>query len=156
MMKRILITGAAGQLGSTLRETLKPHAESLRLSDIAGITDLGPNEEFVQCDIADGAAVKALVEGCDAIVHLGGISVEKSFDLIEAANLRGVYNLYEAARLHGMPRIIFASSNHTIGYYRQDERLRHTDPFRPDSLYGVSKIFGEAIASLYHSKFGQE
>ncbi len=155
-MKRILITGAAGQLGTILRETLKPHAEELRLSDITEITDLGPNESFVPCDIADGEAVKSLVEGCDGVVHLGGISVEKNFDLIEAANLRGVYNLYEAARLYGQPRIIFASSNHTIGYYRQEQRLKHTDPFKPDGLYGVSKIFGEAVASLYHDKFGQE
>ncbi|OCX61293.1 NAD-dependent dehydratase [Thioclava sp. SK-1] len=156
MLNRILITGAAGQLGAVLRQKLKPHAKMLRLSDITDLGVAAPGEEIVLCDLADGAAVDALVEGCDAIVHLGGISVEKSFDLIESANLRGVYNLYEAARMHGLPRIIFASSNHTIGFYTQDQRLSHTDPFRPDSLYGVSKIFGEAVASLYHDKFGQE
>ena len=134
MMNRILITGAAGQLGGMLREKLKGRAGVLRLSDVADLGPAGEGEEIVPCDLADGAAVKRLVEGCDGIVHLGGISVEKSFDLIEAANLRGVYNLYEAARAHGMPRIVFASSNHTIGYHEQTERLDHTAPYRPDSL----------------------
>ena len=156
MMNRILITGAAGQLGGMLREKLKGRAGVLRLSDVADLGPAGEGEEIVPCDLADGAAVKRLVEGCDGIVHLGGISVEKSFDLIEAANLRGVYNLYEAARAHSMPRIVFASSNHTIGYHEQTERLDHTAPYRPDSLYGVSKIFGEAVAQLYYDKFGQE
>ncbi len=155
-MKRLLITGAAGALGSMLRQRMAGYADVLRLSDVADLGEATEHEELVQCDLADGQAVMDLVKDCDAIVHLGGISVEKSFDLIEAANLRGVYNLYEAARAHGQPRIVFASSNHTIGYYGQNERLTASDPFKPDSLYGVSKIFGEAVASLYHSKFGQE
>ncbi|EPX75511.1 NAD-dependent epimerase/dehydratase family protein [Salipiger mucosus] len=156
MMNRILITGAAGQLGSVLREKLKGHAKVLRLSDMADLGPAGEGEEIVPCDISDGDAVMDLVEGCDGIVHLGGISVEKSFDLIESANLRGVHNLYEAARAHGRPRIVFASSNHTIGYHDQTTRLDHTSPYRPDGYYGVSKIFGEAVASLYWDKFGQE
>lgn len=100
------------------------------------------------CDLSDGDAVMRVVEGCDGIVHVGCISVEKSFDLIEAANLRGVHNLYEAARAHGQPRIVFASSNHTIGYHSQTARLDHGAPYRPDGYCGVSKIFGEAVASL--------
>ena len=156
MMNRILITGAAGQLGTVLREKLRGHASILRLSDVADLPPAREGEEVVQCDLSDGAAVMKLVEGVDGIVHLGGISTERAFDLIEAANLRGVYNLYEAARAHGMPRIVFASSNHTIGYHDQTTRLDHGAPLRPDSLYGVSKIFGEAVASLYHDKFGQE
>jgi uronate dehydrogenase len=156
MMNRILITGAAGTLGTMLRDKLRGHAKILRLSDVAEMPPAEAGEEVVPCDLSDGDAVLRLVEGCDGIVHLGGISVERSFDLIEAANLRGVYNLYEAARAHGMPRIVFASSNHTIGYHDQTTRLDHTAPYRPDGLYGVSKIFGEAVASLYHDKFGQE
>lgn len=156
MINRILITGAAGQLGVMLRDKLRGKADILRLSDVADLGEARDGEEVVQCDLADGEAVAALVEGCDGIVHLGGISVERNFDLIEAANLRGVYNLYEAARAHGMPRIVFASSNHTIGYHLQTERLDHRSPYRPDGLYGVSKIFGESIASLYYDKFGQE
>ncbi|MBR9838845.1 MAG: NAD(P)-dependent oxidoreductase [Rhodobacteraceae bacterium] len=156
MLNRLLITGAAGQLGSMLREKLRGRAAILRLSDVADLGEAHDGEELVPCDLSDGDAVMRLVEGCDGIVHLGGISVEKSFDLIEAANLRGVYNLYEAARAHGRPRIVFASSNHTIGYHPQTARLDHSAPYRPDGYYGVSKIFGEAVASLYHDKFGQE
>ena len=155
-MKRLLITGAAGGLGRMMRDRLAPLAETLRLSDIVGIDDPRPNEEVVTCDLADAGAVMRLVEGCDGIVHLGGVSVERSFDLILDANIVGLYNLYEAARAHAMPRIMFASSNHTVGFHPQDRRLKASDPMKPDGLYGVSKCFGEAIASMYHSKFGQE
>ena len=155
-MKRLLITGAAGGLGRMLRGRLGHLADVLRLSDVADMGKPAAHEECLVCDLADEAAVFDLVSGCDGIVHLGGISVERSFDLIEQANLRGVYNLYEAARANGMPRIVFASSNHTIGYYPQDQRLGVDDPVRPDGLYGVSKVFGEAMARMYHDKFGQE
>ncbi|WP_128255306.1 NAD-dependent epimerase/dehydratase family protein [Falsirhodobacter deserti] len=155
-MQRILITGAAGGLGRVMREKLKPLAETIRLSDISDMGEAGPNEEIVRCDLGDEAAVLDLVEGCDAIIHLGGVSVEQSFDKILNGNIKGVYNLYEAARAHGHPRIVFASSNHTIGFYTQDQRLTPDMPMKPDGLYGVSKCFGEAMASLYHSKFGQE
>jgi uronate dehydrogenase len=156
MLKRLLITGAAGGLGRMAREHLVPMAETLRLSDVAEMAPAGAKEEVVPCDLGDRDAVFDLVSGCDGIVHFGGISVEKSFDLILNANIAGVYNLYEAARAAGMPRIVFASSNHTIGFYKQDQRLTPDMPMRPDSLYGVSKCFGEAIASMYFDKFGQE
>ncbi|WP_045392330.1 NAD(P)-dependent oxidoreductase [Falsirhodobacter sp. alg1] len=155
-MKRLLITGAAGGLGRVMRDQLAPMAEILRLSDISDMGEARPNEEIVQCDLGDEAAVASLVEGCDAILHLGGVSVEQAFEPILNANIRGVYNLYEAARAHGHPRIIFASSNHTIGFYKQDQKLTPDMPMQPDGLYGVSKCFGEAMASLYFNKFGQE
>ena len=155
-MKRLLITGAAGGLGRTMRDRLKPMAETLRLSDLAEMAPAGDGEEVVTCDLADAAAVDALVAGCDGIVHFGGVSVERPFNPICDANIRGVYNLYEAARAHGHPRIVFASSNHAVGFHRQDRHLTVHDPVRPDGLYGVSKVFGEAIASMYHDKFGQE
>ncbi|WP_126976641.1 NAD-dependent epimerase/dehydratase family protein [Frigidibacter oleivorans] len=155
-MKRLLITGAAGGLGRGMRRRLADRAEILRLSDLANLGDAAPHEEIMPCDLGDAAAVHRLVEGCDAILHLGGISVEDRFAPILNANILGVYNLFEAARAHGRPRIIFASSNHTIGYYRQDQRLDVTMPLRPDGLYGLSKCFGEGMARLYHDKFGQE
>lgn len=155
-MERLLITGAAGGLGRAMRSRLAPLAKTLRLADIVEITDTAPNEEAVTCDLGDPAAVREMVKGCDGIVHFGGISVEAPFSQILNANLLGLYNLYEAARAEGQPRIVFASSNHTIGFYRQDERLDATMPMKPDGLYGVSKCFGEALASMYHSKFGQE
>lgn len=155
-MKRLLITGAAGGLGSVCRKRLAHMADTLRLSDVADLGEAGPNEELVQCDISDKAAVERLVEGCDGIIHLGGRSTEDSWEVIRAANIDGMFNLYEAARKHGNPRIVFASSNHAIGYHKQTEQLDADARTRPDGLYGVSKVFGEAIASMYHDKFGIE
>lgn len=156
MLDRLLITGAAGNLGRAMRTRLAPLAKTLRLSDIVEIEQTGPNEESVVCDLGDEAAVDRLVAGCDGIVHFGGISTEDRWDKILNANIQGIYNLYEAVRAHGSPRVVFASSNHAIGYYRQDQHIDAHVVTRPDGLYGVSKCFGESMASLYHDKFGVE
>lgn len=155
-MKRLLITGAAGGLGRVARRRLAHLADTLRLSDIADLGAPGPNEEIVQCDLADAQAVMGLAEGCDGILHLGGISLEQSFAKILDANIIGLRNLYEAARVHGQPRIFYASSNHVTGFYRQDELVDLRSAPRPDGLYGVSKCFGEALARFYYDKLGQE
>jgi len=123
---------------------------------MADLGEAAPHEEIVQCDLGDKAVVEALVAGCDGIVHLGGSSVEDTWQIIRNANIDGVFNLYEAARKCGRPRIVFASSNHAIGFYRQTDYIDGRAPTRPDGLYGVSKVFGEAIASMYHDKFGIE
>lgn len=157
MLERLLITGANGNLGKVCRQRLGHLARTLRLSARKGLGEAAPNEEIVYCDLADKAAVAALVEGCDGIVHMGGQSVEAPWDTIRAANMDGVFHLYEAARKAPVtPRIVFASSNHVIGYHRQTERLDAGAPTRPDGLYGVSKVFGEALARMYHDKFGIE
>lgn len=155
-MHRILMTGAAGGLGRLMRAPLRELAPVLRLSDIAECGPAGPGEELAPCDLADAEAVAAAVAGCDFIVHFGGMSVENRFEVLLEANIRGTYNLFEAARRHGRPRILFASSNHAIGFHPREARLDGTSPQRPDSLYGVSKCFGEALASLYWDKFGVE
>ncbi|WP_305969325.1 MULTISPECIES: NAD(P)-dependent oxidoreductase [unclassified Mameliella] len=159
MLKKLLITGATGNLGVVCRERLKPIAETIRLSDRPG-ADMGqaaPHEELVPCDLGDKAAVEALVDGCDGIVHMGGQSVEANWDTVRNANIDGVFHLYEGARKSSVkPRIIFASSNHAIGFYKQTERLDANSTPRPDGLYGVSKVFGEAMASMYHDKYGIE
>ncbi|MDA7426374.1 NAD-dependent epimerase/dehydratase family protein [Thalassococcus lentus] len=157
MLKKLLITGANGTLGRLCRERMHPFAETLRISDLGDLGDAAPHEELVACDLGDKAGVEALVEGCDGIIHLGGQSTEGTWDAVRHANIEGVANLYEAARKSSAPpRIIFASSNHAIGFYKQDENLDAHATTRPDSLYGVSKVFGEAMASLYHDKFGIE
>ncbi|MFC3282999.1 NAD-dependent epimerase/dehydratase family protein [Litchfieldella rifensis] len=156
MLNRILVTGAAGGLGSSLRPHLSRLAYHVRLSDIVDLEPADSHEEIVKADLSDMQAVDALVDGCDGIIHLGGVSVERSWDNILPANIMGTYNVYEAARKHGKPRIVFASSNHTIGFYTRDTRLDTEVTHRPDSLYGVSKCFGENLASLYHDKFGME
>lgn len=155
-MKRILITGAAGGVATLLRQRIGHAAEAIRLSDVADVGELRANEEFMACDLGDEAGVSRIVAGCDGIVHLGGVAKENTFANIMNANLLGVYNLYEAARANGLPRIVFASTNHTIGYYRQDQRLHADMPTQPDGLYGVSKCFGEQMARMYFHKFGQE
>lgn len=155
-MKRLLITGAAGGLGKVARKRLIHLASVLRLNDVADLGRADLNEELVQCDLADAQAVMDMVEGCDGIVHLGGVSTEQSFSKILDANIIGLRNLYEAARAHGHPRIFLASSNHIVGFYRQDEPVDLSSPPRPDGLYAVSKCFGEALARFYHDKLGQE
>ena len=156
MLNRLLVTGAAGGLGQALRPYLSRLAHHVRLSDIVELEKGGNHEEFVRCELSDGEAVSELVRDCDGIVHLGGISVESPWQSILQANIIGTYNLYEAARHHGRPRVVFASSNHTIGYYPRTTHLDTESPHRPDSLYGVSKCFGEDLASLYYHKFNVE
>ena len=154
---RLLLTGAAGGLGKVLRERLRPFADILRLSDIANLAPAqGAFEEVVPCNLADKAAVDALVAGCDAIVHLGGVSVERPFEEILEANIKGVFHVYEAARRHGVKRVVFASSNHVIGFYRQSEKLDAHAARRPDGYYGLSKSFGEDVAQFYFDRWGIE
>ena len=153
---RILLTGAAGNLGRVLRERLTRYCDVLRSSDLGPIGDLHEGEESMPCDLGDAAAVDALVRGCDAIVHFGGVSVERPFEEILPANIQGTYNLYEAARRHGVRRIVFASSNHVTGFYRQDEVVSPEDPPRPDGYYGISKAFGEQLARFYFDRYGIE
>ena len=156
-LHRLLLTGAAGALGKVLRERLAPCAGTLRLSDIAPMAPpASAREEVVPCDLADKAAVDALVAGCDAIVHLGGVSTEHAFEPILEANIKGVFHIYEGARRHGARRIVFASSNHAIGFYRQDEHIDARAPHRPDSYYGLSKSFGENLAQFYFDRYGIE
>jgi uronate dehydrogenase len=154
---RLLLTGAAGGLGKVLRESLKPYAKVLRLSDIAEMAPAVGNHEEVQiCDLADKAAVHQLVEGVDAILHFGGVSVERPFEEILGPNISGIFHIYEAARRHGVKRVIFASSNHVIGFYKQDQTIDAQSPRRPDSYYGLSKSYGEDMATFYFDRYGIE
>lgn len=155
-MSRILLTGAAGMLGKMLRETLHGYCDMLRVSDIAPLENARQGEEVIQCDLGDLEAVTSLVDGCDFIIHLGGMSVENKFETILNANIRGTYHIYEAARQKSVSRILFASSNHAIGFHERDTVLDADAPTRPDSLYGVSKCFGENLARYYYDKFAIE
>ncbi len=154
--EKLLLTGAAGGLGQALRERLKANCDVLRLSDRVDFGAAQPGEEVVLADLADAAAVDAMVAGTQAIVHLGGVSVEAPFAPILQANILGVYNLYEAARKHGARRIVFASSNHVTGFYRQSETINASHPPRPDGLYGLSKAFGEDLSRFYFDRYGIE
>jgi uronate dehydrogenase len=153
-IRRILLTGAAGGLGKMLRAQLVGAAEIIRLSSRSNLGEAALHEEIVYADLADAAAVDRLLEGVDAVVHMGGQSTEAAWDVILASNIVGMINLYEAARKAGTRRIIFASSNHAIGMYPRTTRLDHTSPPRPDSRYGLSKAFGEDLGCFYAYKYG--
>lgn len=147
------MTGAAGGVGRYLRREFTGRYRLL-LTDIKPVADLSPEEQFVAADLADAETLTELTRGVDGIVHLGGYSVEGPWEKIRAANIEGTYNLYEAARGNGVPRIVFASSNHAIGFYERGKTIDHSVMPKPDSRYGVSKVFGEALASLYADKYG--
>ena len=154
--EKILLTGAAGGLGKALRDRLKANCSVLRLSDRVAFGPALAAEEIVLADLADEASVDRMVAGVNAIVHLGGVSVEGPFAPILQANILGVYNLYEAARKHGVKRVVFASSNHVTGFCRQSETIRPSQPARPDGFYGISKAFGEDLSRFYFDRYGIE
>jgi uronate dehydrogenase len=153
---RLLLTGAAGGLGKVLRQRLKPFCATLRLSDIADLGIAESQEELVRCDLADAKMVDALLAGVDAVVHMGGVSVEGPWEPILRANIMGAHNLYESARRHGVKRVVFASSNHAIGFYPQKQAIGTDISLRPDGNYGISKAFGENLSRFYFDRYGIE
>ncbi|MFE7236726.1 NAD-dependent epimerase/dehydratase family protein [Streptomyces sp. NPDC057582] len=155
--RTVLLTGAAGGLGTLMRGLLPAYGYELRLFDVAPIEGA---PDAITADLGDKEALREAVRGVDAIIHLAGISLESSFDKILRANIEGTYNLYEAAREEGVRRIVFASSNHTIGYHPRplpgDPLIPIDTPRRPDTFYGLSKSFGEDLAQLYWDKHAME
>ena len=154
-MKTILITGASGDVGTHLRRELAGKYV-LRVSDLRPLKKINKEEKFVRADISKFSDALRITKGVDAVVHLGGYSVEGPWEGILSANIIGCYNVFEAARRNGVRRILFPTSNHAVGYYRRDQTIDHRVYPKPDSRYGVSKVFGEALASLYADKYGME
>jgi uronate dehydrogenase len=153
-MQNILVTGAAGGIGTRLRALMRGLYPSILWSDIRKPDDLKADENFAIADLADLAAVERLVDGIEGIVHLGGQSIEAPWERILSANIVGGYNLFEAARRKRVERVVFASSNHAIGFYPRSRKIGVGVTVRPDSRYGVSKAFGEALGALYAYKHG--
>ena len=153
---RLLITGAAGNLGKELRRGLAPLTATLRLTDRGEMAPAADHEEIVMGELGDFDAVMRIVEGCDAIVHFGAAPVERPWAEILESSIKGGYNVYEAARRHGIKRIVYASSIHAVGYERREDGADTDTPHNPDSLYGVSKCFVEDLAKMYFNKFGIE
>lgn len=150
----VLVTGAAGGIGTLMRPRLARPGRVLRLLDVAPI-EPGPDEEAVRASVTDLAAVIEACRGVDAVLHLGGRSLEAPWDRIMETNIDGTYKVFEAARRAGVPRVIFASSNHAVGYHTPDEYPLSEDvPPLPDTYYGVSKVAGEALGALYHHRYG--
>ena len=153
-MKTVLINGATGDVGNHLSRELAGRYK-LRLSDRRPLKP-PKGQTFVKADIAKMADALRITKGVDAIVHLGGYSVEGPWESILQANIIGCYNVFEAARRNGVKRVLFPTSNHAVGFYRRDQTIDHRVYPKPDSRYGVSKVFGEALGSLYAEKYGME
>jgi uronate dehydrogenase len=153
-MKRILITGAAGKIGSVLRKGLRGSYPLIRLLDIAPLGAADTGEELYVTDIQDIAALEKAVTGVDCVVHLAGMSTEAGWEKVLRLNIEGCYNVFEASRRAGVKRIIFASSNHAVGFHRRERFIDTNVVPRPDTRYGVSKVFGEALGRLYADKYG--
>ena len=154
-MKTILITGAAGDVGTHLRRELAGKYR-IRASDLRTPKVKFKNQPFMRADISRFADALRITKGVDAIVHLGGYSVEGPWEGILSANIIGCYNVFEAARRNGVTRLVFPTSNHATGFYRRSETIDHRVYPKPDSRYGVSKVFGEGLGSLYAAKYGMQ
>lgn len=151
---RVLLTGAAGRIGTALRAGLRGRCE-LRSLDVRPIEDVAEGEEARVVDVRDGAAFAAAAEGCEAIVHLAGIpTTDAPHDALLQVNVLGTYNAFEAAVAARCGRVVFASTNHVTGFYPSGDVVTPDMPVRPDSLYGVSKVYGEALGRLYHDRHG--
>lgn len=153
--EKILLTGAAGRIGSVLRRGLRDRWR-LRLLDRDAPACLDPREEAVEADIRESAPLVRAAQGCAAVIHLAGIPTEAPNDDLLDINARGTYNVLQAAVTAGCRRFVFASTNHVTGYYPADMRISPDVPVRPDGLYGASKVYGEALCRLHHDRDGLE
>jgi uronate dehydrogenase len=152
--RRILVTGAAGKVARSVRPQIAALCNELRLTDIVPFDATGPNQDVHVADLADAGTLPALLEGVDAIVHFAGYPREASWQVLLDANIRIVVNLWEAAAAAGVRRILYASSNHAVGYYPRNEHIDSRVPARPDGRYGATKVFMEAVAQMYADKIG--
>lgn len=139
-----------------LRPRLRDWAQHVRISDRESCGPAEAGEEIVPADLADKLAVHELVRDVDAVLHFGGVSLESPFDELVPANIIGLFNVYEAARKHEVPRVVYASSSHVVGFHRQSEVIGIDAPLRPDCLYAVTKCFGEALSRYYFDRCGIE
>ena len=156
-MKKLVLTGAVGRLGSVLREPLSKLCDELISSDILDGPDrLFENERFIKADLGNLDEIVSLLEGADMVVHFGAIGDEAPFETLLAPNFIGAYNIWEAAHRNQVRRVIYASSIHAVGMHKKTDFIGIDAPHRPDSFYGLAKCFAEDLASLYWDKRGIE
>ena len=158
-MSLVLLTGAAGRIGTVLRGGLPERGWAMRCLDVVPVTDERPGEDQVVADITDLAAMVDAMTGVDAVVHLAGVVGESTWSAISHANIEGTYATLEASRRAGVARVVLASSNHASGFTPRPSEglLREVDaPPRPDTYYGVAKVAMEALGSLYADRYGMD
>ncbi|MBT3142307.1 NAD(P)-dependent oxidoreductase [Phaeobacter gallaeciensis] len=156
-MKKIVLTGAAGRLGSYLREPLSKLCEEFVSSDIAdAVSNLAPNETYVKADITDLDAMVALLQGADMVVHFGAVGDEAPMEVLWGPNFYGAYTVWEAAYRNKLRRVVYASSIHAVGMHKKTDFIGTDAPHKPDTFYGLAKCFAEDLASLYWDKRGLE
>ena len=156
-MKKLVLTGAAGALGSKLRAPLAAMCDEFVSSDLAeSLPDLGANETYVKADVSDLAAMEALLKDATMVIHFGAIADEAPWDDILQSNIIGAYNVWEAAYRNGVKRVVYASSVHAVGMHPKTDTIGLDVPHRPDTYYGLAKCFAEDLASLYWDKRGIE
>lgn len=151
-----VLLGAGGDVGRSLRPELAARVGRLRLVDVTALEPAHPNEEAVIGDVRDQHALDVALRHANGVVHLGGLADEDDFHDLAEINIVGTYHVFEAARRAGARRVVYASSNRATGFYSTDTLLDASMPPRPDGLYGVSKVAGEALGRLYADKFGLE
>ena len=156
-MKKLVLTGAAGSLGSRLRAPLAAMCDELVSTDIVdSVEGLAANETYVKADLADMAAIEPLLEGADMVIHFGAVVDEKPFEELLGPNFIGAYNVWEAAHRHRVRRVVYASSIHAVGMYPKNEHIGIDVPHRPDTFYGLAKCFAEDLGRMYWEKRGIE
>lgn len=156
-LKKIVLTGAAGRLGSYLREPLSKMAEELVSTDIVdNLGQLYEGESYQQADLTSLAEMEAVLDGADMVVHFGAIGDEAPFETILGPNIIGAYNVWEAAYRKGVRRVVYASSVHAVGMHSRTEGIDLDASHKPDTFYGLAKCFAEDLASLYWDKRGIE
>jgi uronate dehydrogenase len=152
--RRLLVTGAAGRIARLIRPQFDTLAEQVRLSDLRDVGPLAPHEEFVPADLRRPDEIAAAVAGVDAIVHFGGVSTTDDNDSLIPVNVGGTASLLTAARRSGVETVVLASTMHVVGGYRRTERISPQSAPRPDSPYGVSKLYGEQLAAVSSFRYG--
>lgn len=155
-MTSLLLTGAGGRMARPLRPALLESCERLRLYSRSDIETLDDREEVVRGDLENLESLERACAGVDVVIHLGGKADEADFSEILSSNIVGTHHVFEAARRAGVRRVVYASSHHVTGFHSPEEMVSIDSAVRPDTYYGVSKVFGEAIGRLYHDKWGLE
>jgi uncharacterized protein YbjT (DUF2867 family) len=152
--RRILVTGASGRIGRFLVPALIDAGFEITAVDVVGSPEADPRAHHIVADVTHRETIQHLLAGHDALIHLAANPNAQAWSEIEAINLSGAVSVLEAAGEHGLEKLIFTSSIHVCGYAHVEDRFDRNTPLRPDGPYGVSKVFGEAVARYVHERFG--